>query len=81
MTAPAPLTQAWYDRTTLPKMQLARYVTVREIENGHGVIPVGTTVRITGKRGGLNLEADVCEHCRYRPFVSGVRPGSIGLAP
>lgn len=80
MSSPEPLTQPWYDRTTLPQMQRFRYVTVREIRNGSGVIPVGTPVTITGKRGGLELLAEVCEHCRYRPFVRKVRPGSIAAA-
>lgn len=53
--------------------------TVREMHNGHGSIAAGTVVTITGKRSGLELETDKCEHCGTKIFIRKVEPGAVVL--
>lgn len=79
--APAPLSAAWYRRTTERQMMSKQYVTVRPITNGNGTIASGTPVRIRRKFDGLTLDCARCDCCGYSPTVSRVSPASIAELP
>lgn len=64
-------------RKTLAVLREGRYRTTRDLRNGWGVIPAGTAVRITDKRGGLEIEAEECECCGVRMTMRGVGAGSL----
>ena len=74
-----PLTNTWYQKSrveTMPKL-----VVRRELRNGWGLVPVGTVVTVTYKRSGLNVEAERCDCCGVRMFVSKVHHSSLALLP
>jgi hypothetical protein len=61
-----------YRRLTLAQMKSRAWRTTREIANGNMVIPAGTPVQITDKRGGLALTGAPCTCCGVQVRVHGV---------
>jgi len=68
---------AEYKRMTLEEMQKKRWRTTREMRNGYVTIPAGMEVRITYKRGGLNIEGEKCAHCGVSVHISKVNPTDL----
>lgn len=66
-----------YRRLKLEDMQGRRYRTARTMRNGNIEIPMGTEVRIVGKRSGLSLRSEPCKCCGVAVFISRVEPSGV----
>lgn len=57
---------------TLAYARTRLWKTTRVLTSGWLTVPVGTTVRVTGKHNGASIAADACPHCGVRIYMSRV---------
>lgn len=69
-----------YKRTPTWKLEGKKVKSTREIANGLGALPAGTTFTILRKYAGLELESDPCAHCGVQLRITRVDIGAVGDA-